>query len=179
MHHVTFKRWFHSHTKIHFLAFLSLESSKFKNNFTFHLHKWPILNTHSSFQRWSIPLNKWHESFGILCKWFIGVDWFILQYCEKMWTWCEQTLSSKHDKVQMVLLVACCKPVGGAHGSSSSAPKIAPHWCLIIYLLISFFFLLTKKRSFTFLDILWCRVERCIFVNSKLKSNSSVIHFPL
>jgi len=28
-----------------------------KNNFTFLLHKWPILNTHSSFQRWSICLN--------------------------------------------------------------------------------------------------------------------------
>jgi len=32
---------------IHFLAFLSRQSSKFKNNFTFLLHKLPSLNTHS------------------------------------------------------------------------------------------------------------------------------------
>jgi len=43
--------------KINFLAFLSLKSSEFKNNVTFLLHKWPILNTHSTFQRWSILLS--------------------------------------------------------------------------------------------------------------------------
>jgi len=38
----------HISQKIHLLAFLSLESSIFKNNFTFLVHKLPILNTHSS-----------------------------------------------------------------------------------------------------------------------------------
>jgi len=41
--------------KIHFLAFLSIESSKFQK-FTCLLHKLPILNTHSFFQRWNDPL---------------------------------------------------------------------------------------------------------------------------